>query len=318
MKRERNFKWFASLSGSLALVSCSNSPVSKKQLTADAIPPTALRSSTFVVGWQKVAELKPKFVVFGEIHGTNEAPLFFGKVASELALQGKRILVAVELSAIDNAQFQDAWSAPHSVFEERLTSNGWSGRRDGVTSFAMLKMLSQLHALKDRGADISLVAFNGFKDEAQRLKLDTPSSQDGHEAAQAENISEAASQRHFDYTLILVGQAHASKTELVHAGSKFQPMAMRLNRAGKVISLAMASSGGEAWTCTLKPNVRPTPQQPINSGMLDCGNSHMSGITTLGTTQHIALGQLSGKESDAEYDGYYWLGDVTGSSPARP
>jgi hypothetical protein len=106
-------------------------------------------------------------------------------------LQGKRILVAVELSAIDNAQFQDAWSAPHSVFEERLTSNGWSGRRDGVTSFAMLKMLSQLHALKDRGADISLVAFNGFKDEAQRLKLDTPSSQDGHEAAQAENISEA-------------------------------------------------------------------------------------------------------------------------------
>ena len=54
------------------------------------------------IGWNDVAARKPRFVVFGEVHGTRQAPAFIGDVACALAARGERILVAVEHSATEN------------------------------------------------------------------------------------------------------------------------------------------------------------------------------------------------------------------------
>lgn len=318
LKQGETFIWLVGLSASFALVSCSNAPTLERQLSVTPPSFTPARPSQPVIGWAQIARLGPRFVVFGEIHGTNESPLFFGRAAAALALQGKRVLVAVELSAEDNTRMQDAWNGPHSEFEDRLTASEWGGRGDGVTSAAMLEMLSQLHSIKDRGAALSLVAFNGFRDDAQRLRLDTPSSQGGHEAAQAENILDAANREYFDYVLVLVGETHARKHEVEYAGDRFQPMAMHLEHAGNVMSLVMAWSGGSAWNCILRANVRPVPQQPITTDMLDCGNHPLLGLAHHGNQPQIALGQLPGMEDGANFDGYYWLGAVSGSPPARP
>jgi hypothetical protein len=317
-ERGRSFNGVVCPIVSLLLVSCSHQPAIKQQQSSTPIPAMILDETLAELGWDKIEKLKPKFVVFGEIHGTTESAQFFGRVASALALDGKRVLVAVELSALDNANVQAAWNGPHAQFEEKLTSRGWSGRRDGVGSVAMLEMLSKLHTLKESGAKLSLVAFNGFSDDTQRLRLDTPGSQAGHEAGQAENIKNAAQRDKFDYTLVLVGKLHARKKDVVDVGPEFQPMATHLQKAGKLVSLAMLSADGTAWNCTLKEDIELGPDQKISTDMLDCGNHSLSGKAGLHAKQTMIVGWPAGEANAGGYDGYYWLGAVSGSPPARP
>jgi hypothetical protein len=306
------------MSASLASASCANLNANNAKIPTQSISTTQVRQSKAVTGWDSIAKLNPKFVVFGETHGTTESAQFFGRVASALALNGKRVLVAVELSAFNNADIQSAWNGAPDQFEDKLTSAGWSGRRDGVGSVSMLEMLTQLHSLKARGAKLSLVAFNGFSNDAQRLRLDTPGSQAGHEAAQAENIKHAAQQGKFDYTLVLVGKLHARKKGVVNVGPAFEPMAMHLQKAGKLVSLAMLSADGTAWNYILNENISLGPDDKVTTDMLDCGNHKLLGTANLHKEQKIVVGWPPGETNDGNYDGYYWLEGVTGSPPARP
>ncbi|MEJ8628784.1 hypothetical protein P0F65_00260 [Sphingomonas sp. I4] len=54
-------------------------------------------------GWDQV---DAKVVVFGEMHGTREAPAFVGNLACALAARGERVLVAVEHDVINDDDFQ--------------------------------------------------------------------------------------------------------------------------------------------------------------------------------------------------------------------
>ena len=78
-------------------------------------------------GWNGVAQRHTKFVVFGEVHGTQEVPAFVGNLACALSEHGERVLVAIEHSAKYDAAFQAAWIGPHETFEASLRSNaGWT------------------------------------------------------------------------------------------------------------------------------------------------------------------------------------------------
>ena len=68
------------------------------------------RECRMPLGWDTVAARKPQFVIFGEVHGTRQAPDFVGDVACALAARGERILVAIEHSATENAILQNAWN----------------------------------------------------------------------------------------------------------------------------------------------------------------------------------------------------------------
>jgi hypothetical protein len=228
-------------------------------------------------------------------------------------------LVAVELSATRDADLQRAWKLPHSAFPEQLPSAGFLERRDGVASSAMLEMLLQLHAAKEGGAQISLVAFNGFRDSAQRLRLERSGSGQGpHEAAQAENILDAARAGTFDHILILVGEMHARKAELDIGGARFPSMAMHLQGAGAVTSLMMGWSGGSMWGCTLKAGALTSAQQPITDNLVECGSHEREGQDYPGDTQRIVLGEIPGATGSGAFDGYYWLGTISASPPAFP
>ena len=92
-------------------------------------------------GWSDVTELEPRFVVFGELHGTRQGPEFIGNLACALASRGERILLAVEHSSTNDAALQAAWSLPADRFGQALVETGWAGRQDGVASQAMFAML---------------------------------------------------------------------------------------------------------------------------------------------------------------------------------
>jgi hypothetical protein len=295
-------------------------------LLSFAAPPAALATAqrqpsrsacTIPGGWTNVAARGTRYVIFGEIHGTGESPAFVARLACGLASRGERLLIGIEQQASDNAALQQAWSLPDGQFAAALRRTGWAGRLDGVASRAMFGLLLKLHALKARGRAIDVVAFNGFRDDAQRRRFADLPAQGPHEAAQAENIRRAAESGRYDHVLILVGNLHARKTPVGDGAAAFRPMAMQLAPAAEITSLNMRASGGSMWNCLARPGARLEPGKPIPPSAIDCG-SHDTGRSPVDLGRHafIRLGAFPGEPADPSYDGFYWLGRVKGSPPA--
>lgn len=269
-------------------------------------------------GWGEVVALDPDFVVFGELHGTNEAPAFVQSLICAEAKRGQRLLLAVEHSSWQNAAWQEAWALPHAAFRSTLPGLGWRGRDDGVASAAMLALVMDAHALKDEGASIDIVAFNGARDDTQRARFADLPAQGPHEAAQAENIAEAAAAKDYDRVIVLVGNLHAEIAPLSIGGPDFDPMAMRLRAYGAVLSLGMRHAGGENWSCQLAPGTKLAPEQEITDDMIRCAASRAGVEGSSDRQPHITVGSLADPQLERRFDGTFWLGPITASPPAFP
>src|SRR3546814_20260999 len=90
----------------------------------------------------------------------------------------------------------------------------------------MFALLVRLHGLKEAGVAVDVAAFNGMRDDAQRARLAGLPGQGPHEAAQAENIRDAAAAGDYDRLLILVGSFHARKSTGGAGDDRFEHMAM--------------------------------------------------------------------------------------------
>lgn len=267
-------------------------------------------------GWAEVASRQPRYVVFGELHGTQQSPAFIGDLACALASREQRVLVAIEQNARDNAALQDAWRLPVSRFGQALRLVGWNGRKDGIASEAMFAMLVHLHALKTAGLPIDIVAFNG--NSAQEKHFPHLGGRGAHEAAQAENIHEAATHGNYDQVLVLVGNVHARRSRHGEGADSFDFMAARLAALGRVVSLNTRYAAGTAWNCLAKPGVTFTPGHPPTADAIDCGHHPVKSNSDLKRAPFIGLGAFPGEEPDARYDGFFWLGPISGSPPLMP
>ncbi len=272
-------------------------------------------------GWDEVVALDPDFVVFGELHGTTEAPALIARIICAEAMKSRRVLLAVEHSSWQNAAWQEAWALPHAAFRQALPDLGWRGHDDGVASAAMLALVTGAHALKEKGAAIDIVAFNGTRDDAQRARFADLPSQGPHEAAQAENIAEAAARKNYDRVIVLVGNLHAEIAPLSIGGPEFDPMAARLRGYGSVLSLGMRHAGGESWSCQFAPGTKLTPGQEVTNDMIICGASRAGAE---GSTErpphipHITVGKPADPQLERRFDGTFWLGPISASPPAYP
>jgi hypothetical protein len=226
------------------------------------------------------------------------------------------VLLAIEHDASSNAALQATWQLSDQAFPSALRKIGWAGRRDGVGSEAMFELLVRLHALRSDGRTIDIVAFNGFRDEEQRRKFANLPAQGPREAAQADNIRRAAENRAYDHVLVLVGELHARKIPVEEGPVSFKPMAMQLGASADVTSLEMKVSGGSMWNCLVRPRIKLEPGKPIPAGALDCGN-HEIRFTggEFGATPFIRLRPPSRETPRIKFDGFYWLGRVSGSPP---
>lgn len=293
-------------------IAASSSPVRKASMT----PRRSTSICPLPAGWDAVAARKPRFIIFGEIHGTQQAPAFVGDVACALASRGERILVAVEHSSTENAAFQKAWRLPEVRFASQLKQAGWASRDDGVGSKAMLALLVRLHRLARRGRLIDIVAFNGPKNEAQARRFSHLSGQGPHEAAQAENIRVAALAHPYNYIVVLVGNVHARKRIVRYGDEAFEPMAMQVGPSASTVTLSMEAAGGTAWSCQLKPNIQHEPGKPLSADAIVCGSFPYAGSVDLGRKPFISLTGLLGADRPPDYDGFFWLGKVSASTPA--
>lgn len=297
----------------LVLASCASGSASS--LVEGALSNSLPADCAVPSGWGDVVALDPKYVVFGELHGTRESPAFVGSTLCGLAAKGEHLLLAIEHSSTDNEKLQMAWLLPTDEFRNALPSIGWKGRQDGVASEAMFEMVVQAHGLNQRGFPIDIVAFNGARDLAQSDKWSHLPGQGPHEAAQAENIFAAGSAKPYDHVLILVGNYHAGMQPIKLGANEFEPMALRLSKFAKTISLDMHYAEGTAWNCLLKPNADLKPGQPVPEDAIDCANHPASGYPDLQQPPFIQLYFSSGADSAQGYDGFFWVGPISGSRP---
>lgn len=269
-------------------------------------------------GWEVIAEAADgKFLIFADQHGTVEAPAALGEYFCA-ASQGRSLLLALEYSSPFDEAFRAVWAGPHEGFRERMASiEEWQGRSDGVASIAMLDMLERLHALKVAGRKIDIAVFNGPRDEAQAAMFSHLPSQEPHEAAQAANIRAAAMRGDYHQTIVLVGPAHAQKSiNFPGQPNAFRSMAMFLASPDNVISLAMTHHGGESWSCQLAADAQIVPGQPVTDDMVDC-NAHPSGPAAADPDRERSMAFLP-DDRRGTWDGYFHLGTITASPPARP
>lgn len=297
----------------LTLAGCAKAPVAT---TTDLVAQDSLCTSPD--GWHAVVQRDPKFVVFGESHGTREAPAFFGSLACSLATDGEVILIAIEFSPYHNDALQDAWNADEEDFDNLLLQAGWRGRRDGVGSEAMFEMVRDLHRLKKAGYAIDITAFSGAGSEDQREKFAHLPGQGPHEAAQAENVANAAEKRSYDRVLVLVGNLHAEKQPIDLGRGAFDPMAKRLGAYGSVLSLNVKYDAGTSWSCQLRADFDPKIDGSPTDADIECG-PHPAGATgSFNRNAFIEVVDQTPDSAETGFDGFFWLGPITASPPKAP
>lgn len=284
-------------------------------LTFAFATPAAAATCKDPEGLGAITASKARFIIFGELHGTEQSPTFVGDVACALVTKHLHILVALELGSPANPALQAAWAGPQEGFAETLirTMPDWVERNDGVTSRAMLAMLVRLHDLKAQGHAIAVVAFNGARDAAQHDKFKDLPGQGGHEAAQAENIRNAAEAGRYDRVLVLVGNAHARKVPIDRHGPVYEPMAMRLAPPAKILTLDMAHAPGSAWNCQIKGDYKGGP---ISPDAVDCSAHQITGGAITGEARLLLNKDLpASAPGDPAYDGVFFVGPVSASPP---
>lgn len=172
----------------------------------------------------------PRIVVFGEVHGTEEAPRFVANWVCNLAIKGGAVVVGIEhpsdeQALLDRFMGMDSGEAAGVL----LDSSFWMrDAQDGRTSVAMLEMLEDLRRLRRNGADLKVVAIGSGTGDGREVS--------DHLGALGGNPDASV--------VVLMGNAHVRKAGASSLDGQTEPMFPESNRA-----IAITHAGGTAWAC---------------------------------------------------------------------
>jgi hypothetical protein len=259
-------------------------------LAATLVAPTVPISEPCkpIPSWNKVvSDKKIRWIVLGEMHGTNEMPEIFADAVC-LTAEVSPTVVALELPATDQPRI-DAYlesdggpKAKQAFFEAYI----WNSKvKDGRSSEAVFRLFEQLHRWHKVGKVLAVIAF-------QPVRLKEPPTSAEYERAMAD-IIEKNTPKGFR-ALVLVGNVHAMRTKVDFGPEPYLPMAGHLPRRN-TLSLDISSNGvSSAWAC---------------GGQGQCGE-----MTFGRKGDEHARGLILTKKSNEWYDGQLFLGSVTTAS----
>ncbi len=232
-----------------------------------------------IPGWEQVvARGETRWIVIGEVHGTNEVPELFRDAVCQTA-QSRRVVVGVEQPALDQEAIDtfiasDGGDAARRAF---LNATMWNGTmKDGRSSEAMFRLFEALRQMKAAGTIEGVVAL--------QPALTGAWSPARYEEAMAELLKSAAQS---DATVVaLVGNVHAMRTE-VPFQEGYKAMAANLPMT-QTITLNVIGNGGESWNCMrdgCKAHPSASPPQPFSRGveLISDVNYAYSGVIYLGS-----------------------------------
>jgi hypothetical protein len=181
-------------------------------------------------------------LVFGELHGTKEAPFaFLSAICERLSLSGdEAVLVGLEYPIAEAESLLDyIRSSGSEADQERLLSTPFWSRemQDGRTSVAMLELIEALRYLKQETGRLDVFAI-------------VPNSGSGrHDELMADAINESIKKRPSSPHFILVGNYHSRKTVGRRGDEGFRSMVHWID--SDPLTVAVASKYGDYWACTM-------------------------------------------------------------------
>lgn len=232
-------------------------------------------------------------IVFGELHGTNEIPAFFGDRIESLLEAGQSVHVGLELSASEQEGIRSAMALPEPDQHRALLQLAqWRNTRDGRNSVAMARLLSRLGNLQATFEDrLSVFSFD--------VGADWRGGSNDRDRFMADRIGSVRSQIPDDsYLLVLTGNAHAFGAPGAPWDSDFRSMTVRLRERHPVLSLRNRQTGGTAWICTPECGARE-----INGA----ADRRKPGI-------HLEPVEMDWSDSPV-HDGVFLVGELTASEP---
>lgn len=239
-------------------------------------------------------------LLVGEMHGTEEAPVFVRDVTCAALAAGLPVTVGLEIDRADEAAYQAYLRSDGSpAARERLLAAPFWHRdfQDGRGSVAMLELMESLRTLGESAGE-----------ERLRLTLiDRPEAGAGRDEAMAIRVAEARAARPEDLFVVLTGNLHNRLTKGTPWNAELQPMGHRLVAAhpeARIVSLDMAYPGGTAWVC-------------FGNAPSDCKAQELGGSPESEGRSGIELHRDPPDEGGAEpYSGRYFTGVLTASPPA--
>lgn len=222
-------------------------------------------------------------LLFGEMHGSVEAPALIYRLACSLA-RSQDVVVGLEIPSQEQPAI-DAYLAGHGASgdQARLTSSGfWQRNTDGRSSVAMLDLLGRLRALRSEGVAVSVIAF----DDQPNTKLD-------RDVAIANGIRRIRTAHPEAKIIALMGNLHAMGEPMQLGGRQFVPSGSLLQDLHPV-SVFIAYPAGTTWAC-----------------MPACGIQKLEAVKGVAGAPRFSAGAPMGG-----YSHTYLLPSITASPPA--
>ncbi|MBW8734456.1 MAG: hypothetical protein JF571_09150, partial [Asticcacaulis sp.] len=171
---------------------------------------------------------------FGELHGTTETPAFFGDAVCAAAKDGRKVIVALERSKMDDGVLAAFLDTPEhdTATSILLTGREWRNRgQDGRSSLAMLSLMGRLRDDKASGVIADIVLIDDWRDT------------EGSDAAMAKTVKAALTKSPDARLLVYSGNFHAMKTapQGTHTAASQLP-------ADDVYAVNIQIEGGTAWS----------------------------------------------------------------------
>ena len=235
------------------------------------------------------AKRETRWVIVGEMHGTNETPDAFTNLVCLAARSRGAVTVAIEYPA-DMQSVLDAWLDSDGSDAARtalLAGPFWRNPvQDGRTSVAFLRMLDRLRLMHRAGTVRSVRGFDMPTDGSDKRDRN---------AAMADRLTKIADTTP-GLTMVLVGNYHAIVREMPSPRGPVHPAASLLP-ANKKVAVDVAGAGGSMWNCQME-----------GCHLYDYGPQ---------PTGPAAIAPDTGP--DHRYDAIYTLGKpFTGAEPAVP
>lgn len=224
-----------------------------------------------------------QLLLFGEMHGSVEAPRLISQLACSLS-ESQKVAVGLEIPSQDQPLIDTYLKSLGTKADvEKLTSSPfWQKGKDGRSSAAMLDLVEYIRELRGQGHSIDLFAFD-----------DQPGTALERNVAIANGIRRFHSAHPNVQIIALMGNVHAMQTLMATGAGSLVPSGKLLSDLDPV-SILITYPAGTIWAC-----------------MPNCGVQSL--------TRRNPTGGSPGFKSDAPLDGYshsFLLSSITASPPA--
>ena len=192
-------------------------------------------------------------LLFGEYHGTEEAPFwFFGCIQHALS-RGQRVLVGLEMPEASTkalkAFLKDTTAQAQQTLLEAM-AGFWERVQDGRSSHAMWGLVCQCRTLAQQHPGLlELAAFCPDPKHLPSFPGHTPQARH-HEHGMATTLLSKIQQSKPALTLALMGNLHARGAPGAPWDPEYVPMGVILSKLlppGAVLHCHLKAAGGQAW-----------------------------------------------------------------------